>query len=193
MLNRRTAWLRKQFLEILSSLNLDHTDGLKEAAHKLLLYVSKGSLSSYHALLQYAVASFLYKNYFDVWVERNHSGNIVSDIYAEHPAGRIIIEVETGFIPRECIKNPLEYLVAKFLYKASKYSTFSDKFFVALPEHIEIPTDVIDNKKFIERSIKRCGYLFNWNHREYSTFKINGILKIYFNPIRIDPLSLLYK
>ena len=192
-MNKRIAWLQKQFMEILSSLNLNPTDGLKEAAHKLLLYVSKGSLSSYHALLQYAIASFLYKNYFDVWVERNHSGNIVSDIYAEHPTGRIIIEVETGFIPQECIKNPLEYLVTKFLYKASKYSAFSDKFFVALPEHIEVPTDIIDNKKLLKRSIKKCGYLFNWNHRKCDVFKINGILKIYLNPVRIDPVSLLYE
>ena len=179
-------------MEILSSLNLNPNDGLKEAAHKLLLYVSKGSLSSYHALLQYAIASFLYKNYFDVWVEKNFSGNIVSDVYAEHPIGRIIIEVETGFVPQICIKDPLEYLITKILYKASRYSIFSDKFFIALPEHIEVPTDIINNKEFLKRSIKKCGRLFNWSYFNHNIFKIDGILKVYLNPVRVVPNSLLY-
>ena len=186
-MEKRIVWLQKQFGTILSSLNLNPADGLREAAQRLLFLVDRKSLSSYHAILQYAVASFLYKRYFDVWVEKPLSQGLISDVYAEYPSGKVVIEIETGFIAKSCVDNPLYYLLAKFLYKASHYSAFSDKFFVALPEHIHVPTNIINNKEVLKDSIRKCGHLFRLNWPKEYFHRIDGILKVYLNPVKVTP------
>jgi hypothetical protein len=161
-------------------------DGLNEALYKLDSLIKRGSLSFYHALLQYILVLLLYERGYDIWVEKDLPGGLVADLYAEHPLGNVIIEVETGYIPPRCIEEPMSYLMAKIVYKALLYSKFSDLFFVAVPAYISLPQEALDNRDFLLENFLKLKYCFK-NSIDVKDFKISGILKIFVDKLNITP------
>ncbi len=163
-----------------------HSDGLQEILFKLSLLTDKRSLSSYHALIQYVLALNLHKKGYDVWVEKPLPEGLKADVYAEHPLGSVIIEVETGYIPKSCIERPLSFLIGKIVHKALLYSKYSDKFFIALPAYISLPNELIYNKVKafkIYLSVKDCFSSAPLLRR----FKLDSLIKVYTDSLKVVP------
>ncbi len=124
---------------------IDSFNGLSRVLDVLDFEVSRGGIARYHAILQFIVALDLHRRGFDVSVEEPVDGGFKADVYAEGPAGRVIVEVETGYVPPDRILDLEEFLEAKIAFKAIAYSAYTDLFIVATPSHINmfIPRELL--------------------------------------------------
>ncbi len=126
-------------LERLLGVTFNDSNGISRVLDVLDLEVSRGGIARYHAILQFIVALDLYKRGFDVSVEEPVDGGFKADVYAECPTGRVIVEIETGYIPPDRIHGLEEFLDAKIAFKAIAYSIYADLFILATPSHIRLP------------------------------------------------------
>ena len=60
-------------------------------------------------------------------------------MYGVSDRGSVIVEVETGYVPPMFLTEAEDYLVAKFVAKALKYSPLAEEFFIAMPSYIRPP------------------------------------------------------
>ncbi len=119
-------------------LGLAGFDGLSRVVDVLEFEVSRGGVTSYHALLQFIVALDLHLRGFDVGVEERLDGGFIADVYAEGPGGIIVVEVETGFVPQGRLASLESYLASRVAFKAAAYSPGVDAFIVAFPSHMSM-------------------------------------------------------
>ncbi|MDM7275114.1 MAG: hypothetical protein P3X22_003190 [Thermoprotei archaeon] len=119
-------------------LGLDGFDGLSRVVDVLDFEVSRGGVTGFHALLQFIVALDLHLRGFDVGVEERVSGGFIADVYGEGPRGVVVVEVETGFVPRDRLDRLEEYLASRLAFKAAAYSLGVDAFIVAFPRHVSV-------------------------------------------------------
>ena len=96
-------------------------------------------MSRFHAILQRIVADYLSSLGYDVQLEHAVDEVHVADVYGVSDGGSVIVEVETGYVPPMFLAEAEDYLVAKFLSKALKYSPLADEFFLAMPSYIRPP------------------------------------------------------
>jgi hypothetical protein len=130
---------RAELERMLESTITSNFNGLSEVLDKLDFEVSRGGIARYHAILQFIVALDLHRRGFDVSVEEPVDGVFKADVYAESPLGRVIVEVETGYVPPDRIHSLEEFLEAKMVFKAVAYSAYTDVFMIATPNHIKMP------------------------------------------------------
>ena len=76
---------------------------------------------------------------YDVRLEHAVDEVHVADVYGVSDRGSVIVEVETGYVPPMFLAEAEDYLVAKFVAKALKYSPFAEEFFIAMPSYIRPP------------------------------------------------------
>lgn len=113
-------------------------DGLSRVVDVLEFEVSRGGVTGFHALLQFIVALDLHLRGFDVFVEERVGGGFIADVYGEGPQGVVVVEVETGFVPRDRLDRLEEYLASRVAFKAAAYSLGVDAFIVAFPRHVSV-------------------------------------------------------
>lgn len=108
-------------------------DSLLGLALKLYELNKKRSISINHSIMEILVAAYLMENgYEDIDVE-SPIGGIVADVIGIRGGKRTIVEIETGFTPADHSMDPVEYLKARIISKAARYSVHSDRFVLAFP------------------------------------------------------------
>lgn len=81
-----------------------------------------------HSVIELICAHQLLNESYNVSVERKIGENLVCDVYGERGEGRIIVEIETGFVPPSRALEPSSYTNARIISKIARYSPFADKF-----------------------------------------------------------------
>ena len=87
-----------------------------------------------HSVMELVCAKYLILAGYDVDLERILD-SLSCDIYALKGLGRLIIEVETGFVPPEHALDPSIYSQARVASKITRYSGYAEKFGLAVPPH----------------------------------------------------------
>lgn len=91
-----------------------------------------------HSVMELVCAKHLILGGYEVEVE--HLLNSLScDLYAVKGLGRLIVEIETGYVPPEHALDPLTYSKARIASKICRYSGYAEKFGLATPPHYILP------------------------------------------------------
>ncbi|MCE4605688.1 MAG: hypothetical protein F7C08_04060 [Desulfurococcales archaeon] len=179
-------------------MGIEPKDGLREAYNTLSILYKRRGIAGVHALVQYTVAAYLYKKGYDIQVERLVGNGLRADIYGEAPWGRIIVEVETGFIPHNMLLYGEAYMKARTSYKLLSYSTLTDEFYIAIPASTNPatllprwilrepkqrgPDDVDEARRLLESFYPHHSNLLD----RISDAKLNGIYTVSFNGSKIN-------
>jgi len=91
-----------------------------------------------HSVMELVCAKYLILKGYEVEVE--HLLNDLScDLYAVKGLGRLIVEVETGYVPPEHALDPQTYCKARIASKICRYSGHAEKFGLGTPPHYILP------------------------------------------------------
>jgi len=127
---------------------------LLHLANKLLELNKIRAVSLNHSIMELAVAKYLIEqNYSDVDVEVKLDDVLMADVVG-FKGGRVVIEIETGFVPAEYAEEPLTYLKARLASKIARYSALADVFILAFPTYYVPPIPRILLKKPSERDLE---------------------------------------
>ncbi|MCL4355920.1 MAG: hypothetical protein JRN56_01080 [Nitrososphaerota archaeon] len=81
-----------------------------------------------HSALELVCARTLIKQGYDVKVEHRLDKILVCDVMGSRGDGRLIVEIETGFIPPEAALEPSAYAQNRISSKIARYSKYAGKF-----------------------------------------------------------------
>lgn len=81
-----------------------------------------------HSALELVCARGLIKQGYEVKVEHRLDRSLVCDVMGTRGDGRVIVEIETGFIPPEAALEPSTYARSRIASKIARYSRFAGKF-----------------------------------------------------------------
>jgi len=136
----------EQFIERLSKGESEKTRKvLIKLSEKLKKLREKGLVKINHSVLELACAKYYYKLGYEVDVEYPVDG-LSCDVIGMRGDGRLIVEVETGFVPPEGALAPTEYTVARISSKIARYSQFAHKFALGTPPFNVLPIPRIFTK-----------------------------------------------
>ncbi|MEM1873356.1 MAG: hypothetical protein QXS85_01215 [Acidilobaceae archaeon] len=121
------------------------------ALKRVLKMRALGALSSLHAITQMIVAADLCSRGFRVEPEVALNGGFV-DIYATLGDTRVVVEIESGYVPSRWISRLEEYLESRVVWKAFKLSSLDALVVLATPSHVRIPVPSSLLKQPQERS-----------------------------------------
>ncbi len=136
----------ERFEEDLESLSKKLTEREDELVSKEIRRL-KGQLLSLHkenlvkishSVMELVCAKYLIQAGYTVNLERVLDG-LSCDIYARKGFGSLIVEVETGFVPPEHALDPSTYIRARIASKVTRYSSYAEKFGLAVPSHYAMP------------------------------------------------------
>lgn len=102
---------------------------------RLINMWEKGLVKSNHSIMEFVVSYFLLKNGYRVEVEHFLEDSLICDIYAVKDSKRLIIEVETGFVPPTNAVDPIMYRYSREISKIVRYSQYCDEFALATPPY----------------------------------------------------------
>ncbi len=81
-----------------------------------------------HSALELVCARALIKQGYEVKVEHRLDKILVCDVIGSRGDERLIVEIETGFIPPEAALEPSGYARNRISSKIARYSRYADKF-----------------------------------------------------------------
>ena len=81
-----------------------------------------------HSALELVCARGLIKQGYEVKVEQRLDKTLVCDVLGSREDGRLIVEIETGFIPPEAALEPFFYARSRIASKIARYSRHGGKF-----------------------------------------------------------------
>lgn len=96
-----------------------------------------------HSALELVCARNLVKQGYSVKVEHRLDKALVCDVLGERGDGRLVVEIETGFIPPEAALEPSAFSRERIASKIARYSKFAGKFALGTT-----PTYVLDIPEF---------------------------------------------
>lgn len=110
-----------------------------------LIGIQNTGLKINHSVMELVCAKHLIEDGFDVGVEQPLDGDLICDLYGTKGSGRVIVEIETGFVPPEGGLEPNAYLRSRIASKIARYSGFADEFILAYPSYyiLQIPPTLI--------------------------------------------------
>jgi len=127
---------------------------LHDLANKLLELNKIRAVSLNHSIMELAVAKYLIEqNYSDVDVEVKLDNVLTADVVG-FKGGRVVVEIETGFVPAEYAEEPLTYLKARLASKIARYSALADVFVLAFPTYYIPPIPKVLLRRPSERSLR---------------------------------------
>jgi len=156
-LNLKTTYKRKEsdmakvekFEEdlnfLLSKLLQETREETREKLNKLrerLMQLHKTNIVKInHTIMELVCAKHLILKGYEVTVEHPLDEGLTCDLYATKGDGRLIVEIETGFVPPEHALDPTTYLSARVASKIVRYSNHTDKFALGIPPYyiLQIP------------------------------------------------------
>jgi hypothetical protein len=81
-----------------------------------------------HSALELVCARELIRRGYDVMVECKLDKVLVCDVVGNRADGRLLVEIETGFIPPEAALEPSSFARGRIASKVARYSRFADRF-----------------------------------------------------------------
>ena len=108
--------------------NEDVRTGVFEVADTLVGLYRRSLVKINHSALELVCARSLIKQGYDVKVEHQLDGVLVSDVMGTRGDGKLVVEIETGFIPPEAALEPSAYARSRIASKIARYSRFAGKF-----------------------------------------------------------------
>lgn len=130
-----------------------------------------------HSALELVCAHSLIKEGYSVRVEHRLDKWLVCDVMGEKGDGRLIVEIETGFIPPEAALQPSAYVRARIASKIARYSRFAGEFALGTT-----PTYVLDLPGFFVKPPR--------SRTREEADEVKGLTDVTYNkpPISIDEL-----
>ena len=156
-------------------------------ANKLLELNRVRAVSLNHSIMELTVAKYLIEQeYNDVDVEVKLDDTLMADVVG-FKGGRVVVEIETGFVPVEYAEEPLNYLKARLTSKIARYSALADMFILAFPTYYIPPIPRILLKKPFERDPVIIKELKSLVDRYYKNppIEIDYIYKAYLHKLYI--------
>ena len=114
-----------------------------ELAEILVTLYGKNLVKINHSALELVCARALVKQGYEVKVESRLDSSLVCDVLGTRGDGRLIVEIETGFIPPEAALQPSAYARSRVASKIARYSRFAGRFALGTT-----PTYVLDLPEF---------------------------------------------
>jgi hypothetical protein len=107
-----------------------------------------------HSVMELVCAKQLMLESYDVTVEHKLGNNLVCDVHGEKGEGKMIVEIETGFVPPGHALDPFSYTYARIISKIARYSAFANRFVLAttisnilpIPKLFKLPPRMRDRK-----------------------------------------------
>jgi hypothetical protein len=106
---------------------------LEKVRARLLELKQRNMVKINHSVVELLTAWFLVVEGYDVTIEHPVAGDLVCDVYATKGDGKVIVEIETGYIPPDHALDPLTYSRARIASKISRYSSYANKFVLGTP------------------------------------------------------------
>ncbi len=100
-----------------------------------------------HSALELVCARALIKRDYEVKVEQRLDKALVCDVLGSRGDGRLIVEIETGFIPPDAALEPSFYARRRIASKIARYSRHAGKFALGTT-----PSYVLDFPKFFVKA-----------------------------------------
>ncbi len=124
-----------------SGLDKDVEEKLDTLRDRLVQLRRQNVVKINHTVMELVCAKHLILKGYDVDVERLINGGLTCDLYGVKGYGKLILEVETGFVPPQHALDPLTYSRARIASKIARYSNYADKFVLGTPPHyiMQIP------------------------------------------------------
>lgn len=124
-----------------SGVDSDLEEKLNTLRHRLVQLRKQNVVKINHTVMELVCAKHLILKGYDVDVERPINGGLTCDLYGVKGYGKLILEVETGFVPPQHALDPMTYSKARIASKIARYSNYADKFVLGTPPHyiMQIP------------------------------------------------------
>ncbi len=146
---------------------------LKPINDRLNLLADRHEVKINHSVMEIICASHLIARGYETEVEREMGESMKCDLSGKRRIKdgneKIVVEVETGFVPPEEALDPIAYRRTRITSKIARYSMFSDKFALTTPNYhiLQIPEVLTLSPKDRDRGelsglLKECiGYYKN--------------------------------
>jgi hypothetical protein len=146
-------------------------------ADVLVSLYKKNLVKINHSALELVCARSLILQGYDVKVEHRLDKTLVCDVMGTRGDGKLIVEIETGFIPPEAALEPSAYVRSRIASKIARYSRFAGKFALGTT-----PTYVLDLPDFFIKPPR--------NRIREEAEEIKAVTDVRYNnpPISIDEL-----
>jgi len=131
---------------ICSSQDTSLADRLARLKARLVELNRRNLVKINHSVMELLCAKPLILKGYDVEVEQAITDLLVGDLLGTKADGRMIVEVETGFVPPEHALDPTTYSRARVISKVARYSAFCDKFSLGVP-----PLSILPIPAFFEK------------------------------------------
>jgi len=148
-----------------------------ETADILVKLYKKNLVKINHSALELVCARELIKEGYEVKVESRLDSTLVCDVMGTRGDGRLIVEIETGFIPPEAALEPSAFARGRISSKVARYSRYADRFALGTT-----PSYLLDLPEFF---VKPAG-----DRSRDEAIKIKALTDVRYNrpPISIDEL-----
>lgn len=104
-------------------------------AEKLVELNKIRAVSLNHSIMELLVAKHLFdQGYENVDIEVKIDDLLIADVVGYKEA-KVVVEIETGFVPAEYASEPNSYLRARLASKIARYSFYADVFILAFPTY----------------------------------------------------------
>lgn len=117
-----------------------------EIADILVGLYRKSLVKINHSALELVCARSLIKQGYGVKVEHQLDSSLVCDVLGTRGDGRLVVEIETGFIPPEAALEPSAFARSRIASKIARYSKFAGKFALGTT-----PSYILDLPEFFVR------------------------------------------
>ena len=164
---------------------------------KLTDLYEQGAVKINHSVMELVVAAHLLSKGFQVDVEVGLD-DLRCDVMGVNDE-KVIVEVETGFVPPEHALDPDSFCRARVASKIARYSQYADRFYLAAPPTylMELPPFLMDPPHSrSETELKKWKDLVDRYYRNppvplelLRVAKLNGVLVVYVDEGRIIELS----
>ncbi len=131
--------LRNLMKKLRSDSSPETNDKLQSLIGRLFELKQQNLLKINHSVLEMVVAKHLIEEGYEVDLEHKVDGELTCDVWAQKGMGKIIVEVETGYVPPSHALDPVSYIRARMASKISRYSNFCHKFVLGAPPHYIMP------------------------------------------------------
>lgn len=123
------------------------------ARNKLVDMWRQRLVKSNHSVMLLVIAGYLASKGFMIDVEVELEPDLRTDVLAEWKGRRIIVEIETGYVPPSHSVDPLAYRAARETYKIAKYSPYADIFVMATPPYhvLQVPEPFLNPPEVREK------------------------------------------
>lgn len=177
----------KKFEADLSTMCFRVSQGRSEAVKRGLDKVKSELVSLYrrnlvkinHSLIELQCAGNLIEQGYEVEVERALAENLVCDVYGKKGDAKIIIEIETGFVPPSHALDPATYCYARIISKTARYSFYANRFVLGTTFSNILP-------------IPRIFQEPPWFRKSDDIKKAKAVCDIYYNKPKISEEQIVY-